>query len=104
MADWRNSYYIPYAVLQKLTFFGYAQMFHIKKSVDLSAAEIEVIEAALHTQEKILSMQSRAGGDNSAALRLSQLKSVLRSLRRQSIEATSSQNQSFTAMARSFFG
>ncbi len=79
-------------------------MMHNKQSVDLSPAEIEVIEAALHTQEKILAMQSRAGGDTTAATRLTQLKSVLRNLRRQNPIHQARPAQGFSAMARSFFG
>lgn len=52
-------------------------------NVDLTPEEMQVIEAALHTQEKILSVQSRAGGDSTVGLRLSELKSVLANLQRQ---------------------
>lgn len=70
-------------------------------SVDLSPKEIEVIEAALHTQEKILAVQSRADVDGSARARLAQLKGVMRTLRRQT---PANQPQSWTAMARGLFG
>jgi len=62
-----------------------------------------MIESALHTQEKILSVQSRAGQDGSAARRLDELKSVLRKLRRQSPRPHGSA-PSWTRMARALFG
>lgn len=58
-------------------------MMNNSTSVDLTPQEIEVIENALHTQEKILSMQSKASSDGQAARQLSRLQSVLRNLRRQ---------------------
>ena len=58
-------------------------MFGDSRSVDLTPQQIEVIEAALHTQEKILSMQSKASTDGRAAQQLTRLQGVLRSLRRQ---------------------
>lgn len=73
-----------------------------KHSVDLTPQEIAVIEAALHTQEKILSMQSRAGGDGAATVRLTELKSTLRNLRRQN--RTAPRGTGLTGMARTLFG
>lgn len=54
-----------------------------RKSVDLTPQQINVIEAALHTQEKILSMQSRVGEDDTSRARLHELQSVLNSFQRQ---------------------
>lgn len=51
-------------------------------SVDLTSQDLELIEAALQTQEKILSVQSRAGG-SAARTRLNDLKGLMRRLRRQ---------------------
>ena len=71
-------------------------------SLDLTPQELHVIEAALHTQEKILSVQSRAGGDGLARTRLEELKSVLASLNRQ--RPTSSRGFGFSLFGRSLFG
>lgn len=78
-------------------------MFGDTRSVDLTAQQIEVIEAALHTQEKILSVQSRAGADMATRARLNELKSVLKTLRRQT-PATCTQPWHWTCRARSLFG
>jgi hypothetical protein len=51
-------------------------------NVDLTAQDLELIEAALHTHEKILSVQSRAGG-GAARARLNALKGLMHRLRRQ---------------------
>lgn len=75
-----------------------------KKSVDLTPQELNVIESALRTQEKILSVQSRAGGDDSATARLSELKQVLRTLDRQSGPVAPVQCQGWGSMARGIFG
>ena len=72
-------------------------------SVDLTHQELQLIEAALETQEKILSVQSRAGQDMSARRRLDDLKSVLRNLKRQK-PSVSVPEQSWTQMARTLFG
>lgn len=72
-----------------------------KHSVDLTPQELDVIQSALQTQEKILSVQSRASGDGKVATRLGELKSVLRSLRRQSPKT---RPQGWFSMARTLFG
>lgn len=46
-------------------------------TLSLSAQEIDLIEAALHTQEKILSVQSEAGGTG-ARQRLTDLKRLIK--------------------------
>lgn len=76
-------------------------MINSKHSVDLSPQDIAVIESALHTQEKILSMQTRAGGDGSAASRLTELKTTLRNLRKQN--PLSGRASPWTSMARTLF-
>lgn len=73
-----------------------------KQSVDLTPQDIAVIESALHTQEKILAMQSRASGDVNATSRLSELKSTLRALRKQT--PNGNRQSSWSAMARTLFG
>jgi cystathionine beta-lyase family protein involved in aluminum resistance len=78
-------------------------MFGVTRSVDLTAQQIEVIEAALHTQEKILSVQNRAGADMSTRARLNELKSVLKTLRRQTPAACAQPNH-WTCKARALFG
>lgn len=52
------------------------------QKLDFTRADLDIIEAALATQEKILSVQSRAGG-RAARARLNDLKSLQRRLRRQ---------------------
>jgi hypothetical protein len=72
-----------------------------KHSVDLTPQELDVIQSALQTQEKILSVQSRASGDGTVANRLGELKGVLNSLRRQTPKT---RPQSWFSMARTLFG
>lgn len=57
-------------------------MFDSKACTDFNEHDLDLIESALHTQEKILAVQSRASGNNTAKLRLNELKSVLRRVRR----------------------
>ena len=71
-------------------------------SVDLTPAELRLIEAALETQEKILSVQSRSGQDEAAAKRLLDLQAVLRTVQRQVPHTP--QQQSWSDTARSWFG
>lgn len=73
------------------------------QSVDLTLQEIKLIEAALQTQEKILSVQSRAGQDTSVSGKLGDLKALLRTLRRQTPKRDTSGRQ-WTRMARTLFG
>ncbi len=70
--------------------------------VDLTKADLELIEAALHTQEKILTVQSRAGG-NSARTRLNDLKGLMRRLRRQVPDDTVTPERRWGDVARSLF-
>ena len=51
-------------------------------AVDLTKQDLELVEAALQTQERSLSVQSRAGG-SAARARLNDLKGLMRRLRRQ---------------------
>jgi len=74
-----------------------------KLSVDLTPQQFAVIEAALHTQEKILSVQSLAGQDRVAANKLSELKTVLKSLRRQSPSNADRGNGMFGTLTRALF-
>jgi len=51
-------------------------MFDTYQKLEISQEELAVIEAALHTQSKILNVQAGAGG-KSARKRLNEVKSVL---------------------------
>lgn len=82
-------------------------MKNIKTSIDLSQQELGVIEAALRTQEKILSVQSRANGDATAQARLSELRAVLKTLDPHLVmppqAPAQSEGQGWGSMARAFF-
>ncbi|KIN61716.1 hypothetical protein Z945_2709 [Sulfitobacter noctilucae] len=51
-------------------------MFRKTHKVDLTAADLAVIESALHTQSKILDVQAGAGGTDAHA-RLNEVKRVM---------------------------
>ena len=74
-----------------------------KHRVDLTPVELGVIQSALRTQEKILSVQSRADVD--ARERLVELQQLLRSLDVKSAMPGPSQPQcqSWGSMARGLF-
>ena len=57
-------------------------MFGKQQAIDVSAQEISVIEAALHTQSKILNVQAGAG-DAMAVTQLNEVKQVLARLAQQ---------------------
>ncbi|WP_223423008.1 hypothetical protein [Tateyamaria pelophila] len=71
-------------------------------NVDLTKQDLEMIETALQTQEKILSVQSRAGGGAERA-RLNDLKGLMRRLRRQTPTPHSGGSQSWSQAARQLF-
>ncbi|MFL4472023.1 hypothetical protein ACERZ8_19860 [Tateyamaria armeniaca] len=71
-------------------------------SVDLTLQDLELIEAALQTQEKILSVQSRAGG-SAARTRLNDLKGLMRRLRRQTPAPQGASAASWSQTARQLF-
>ncbi len=71
-------------------------------TVDLTRHDIEIIEQALQTQEKILSVQSRAGGDT-ARVRLNDLKGLIRRLDRQMPAANAQGCNSWSQVARALF-
>jgi hypothetical protein len=75
-----------------------------KVSVDLTRDELAVIESALRTQEKILSVQSRADGDGTVRERLAVLQRVLRALDMKSAMPPQSASQGWSMMARGLFG
>ncbi len=70
--------------------------------LDLTAKDIELIEAALHTQKKILAVQSEAGGTG-ARQRLSDLKHLIKRVNRARTQHSTRQNISWSRMARGFF-
>ena len=72
-------------------------------SVDLTTAELRLIEAALETQEKILAVQSRSGQDTSATQRLQDLQAVMKTVQKQA-PRPSPQQQSWSEVARTWFG
>ena len=76
-------------------------MFSSSRSVDLTTAQLEVIESALHTQEKILAVQNRAGGDHQTQAKLGELKSTIKTLRRQMPSRQS--DESWAGFARKLF-
>lgn len=82
-------------------------MSQIPRSVELTPEEIELIQSALHTQEKILSVQSRATKDNKLSRRLNDLQGVLSKLGRQNRSAGSTrcymQPTCWPHLARSLF-
>ncbi|MEO0381433.1 MAG: hypothetical protein AAF252_14285 [Pseudomonadota bacterium] len=71
-------------------------------SVDLTLQDLELIEGALQTQEKILSVQSRAGG-SAARTRLNDLKGLMRRLRRQTPAPQGAPAASWSQAARQLF-
>jgi hypothetical protein len=73
------------------------------QKVDLTRQDLEMIEGALATQEKILAVQSRAGG-RAARNRLNELKGLMRRLRRQiPEEAETTKGEGWTRFNWSFF-
>lgn len=73
-------------------------------SVDLTTAELRLIKAALETQEKILSLQSRSGQDSTATQRLQDLQALKKTVQRQVPSASITQQQSWSEVARTWFG
>ena len=72
------------------------------QKIELTRQDLEMIESALATQEKILAVQSRAGGRDARA-RLNDLKSLMRRLRRQVPDDAPAPSQGWSRFARSFF-
>ena len=64
-------------------------MFEKHQRLDVTADEIAVIQAALHTQAKILNDQASAGG-NGARRRLNEVKQALAHISRQTDDRASS--------------
>ena len=96
--DWRISLQSPYDGPRDKD----VKMLDDTNRLDLTAKDIELIEAALHTQKKILSMQSKAGGTG-ARQKLYDLKSLMRRIGHTRAPRTSTTALSLSQMARSFF-
>lgn len=71
-------------------------------NLDLTAKDIEMIEAALHTQKKILAVQSAAGGSG-ARRKLTDLKHLMKRINRNSVRRESPLALSWPSFARGFF-
>lgn len=100
---WRILCKAPYTEQDSLLFPEARQMTTSTHSVDLTTAELRLIEAALETQEKILSVQSRSGQDMAAAQRLQDLQAVKKTVQKQAPRALE-QQQSWSDVARTWFG
>ncbi len=72
------------------------------KSLDLTHKDLDLIEAALHTQQKILSVQSAAGGAG-AKESLTDIKHLIKRLRNQTEITGTAPQQSWGDVARSLF-
>lgn len=72
-------------------------------SVDLTTQQLHLIKSALDTQEKILSVQSRAGQDDSAAQQLTDLQAVKKTVERFTPQPVQ-QQQSWSAKAQRWLG
>ena len=77
-------------------------MFVRTQKLEVSPEQLAVIEAALHTQSKILNVQARAGG-NAARLKLNEVKKVLTALAQQKpVARTQTQPARWFGMSRIF--
>ena len=71
-------------------------------SLDLSAKDIDLIEAALHTQKKILAVQSKAGGAG-ARRKLADLKLLIKRVENASARKQKAEPQRLSHFVRSLF-
>ena len=72
------------------------------QKIDLTKHDLEMISSALQTQEKILSVQGRAGADT-ARMRLNDLKGLMRRLNRFAPDPKAAPSQKWSQIARSLF-
>ncbi|MEM6886846.1 MAG: hypothetical protein AAF636_01765 [Pseudomonadota bacterium] len=77
-------------------------MFDDLNKLELSSKDIELIESALHTQKKILSVQSEAGGAG-ARRKLSDLKHLLKRVNRASRRENDDSGSGWSHLARTLF-
>lgn len=78
-------------------------MFDTQKTLDVSQEQMDVIEAALHTQSKILHVQADAGGEG-AHDKLNAVKSLLTVIeqrKQQRAEKTTAQGMGWFGFTRS---
>ncbi|GFE48473.1 hypothetical protein So717_02260 [Roseobacter cerasinus] len=71
-------------------------------NLDLTAKDLELIESALHTQKKILTVQSHAGGSG-ARQRLTDLKHLMKRINRSTARPQRASRQSWGQFARMLF-
>lgn len=71
-------------------------------SLDLSRKDLALIEAALHTQHKILSVQSQGGGAG-ATSRMTEVAHLIKRVKRKTSTSSVSVSPSWAQMARSLF-
>ncbi|WP_298919857.1 hypothetical protein [uncultured Roseobacter sp.] len=72
------------------------------QNLDLTAKDIEMIESALQTQKKILSVQSQAGGSG-ARRKLTDLKHLIKRINRSARTTPTEPVQSWSWFVRSLF-
>jgi hypothetical protein len=77
MGHWRIPFQYPY---DRCDDKGRLKMLDKNQEIEFSIHDIEMIKEALFTQEKILAVQSRAGG-NTAKTRLNELRELLGRMR-----------------------
>jgi hypothetical protein len=77
-------------------------MFSDTNNLNLTRKDLELIEAALHTQQKILSVQSQAGALR-AKQNLTDIKHLIQRLNRQTETKPNAAPSSWSQMARSLF-
>ncbi len=77
-------------------------MFDETQNLDLSRKDLALIEAALHTQQKILSVQSQAGGKR-AKQNLTDVKYLIRRIGQYAPKPQTQEPASWAQMARSLF-
>ena len=74
-------------------------MFENLNRLDLTSKDIDMIEAALHTQKKILAVQSQAGGTG-ARRKLTDIKQLMKRVGRARDAKKNRAAQSWAQMAR----
>ncbi|ABG31622.1 hypothetical protein CEP88_19790 [Roseobacter denitrificans] len=74
-------------------------MFDNLNRLDLTSKDIDMIEAALHTQKKILSVQSAAGGTG-ARRKLNEIKQLMKRVGRARAAQNGNAAPSWAQMAR----
>lgn len=78
-------------------------MFEQHRKIDVTADELAVIEAALHTQAKILHVQASAGG-NAARRRLNEVKRALSHISQQTGSNDTPERRGFFSWFTGWFG